>query len=347
MKQYPFSHMLERQRRELKELERATRTSIVSSTDLGKRPMSSLKRGDSLDSEDSSDENSLEEDMSEGSKRLATGMKHIPMVEKYKTPAKCDKKEIRKLWQPLKEQEAKTFEGFLGDISDLIDKVYRRDDKDQTREEDLLILVTMKEIAMRYFIKERREQPSVLASCLREMIKVGEMVDVMATVKFRDKLPDMIIVHVRQYIDNIIDLILNPETFARNKSDLARPGKSLINMFILVVRTLFEQVKTLKSLCSERANLTETGLFQSEQAQELVQAVNLTLDIFAFNPNTFDQHSVHQNSGFEINYDTKSKQRKPSLESEPNKLQKENNDQPKLEAASFNMSKEGSCKIDH
>lgn len=89
-----------------------------------------------------------------------------------------------------------------------------------------------------------------IGNLMRSKISIDEMVNLLASVRFKYKNTDMILITLKQMNDNLLDLLLNPGSFESSIS-LHKPGRSIINMFIFLIKSFFQQVRILKSMYCE------------------------------------------------------------------------------------------------
>ena len=59
---------------------------------------------------------------------------------------------------------------------------------------------------------------------------------------------------IKQINDNLMDLLLNPATFD-SSINLHKQGRSIINLYIFLIKSFFQQIRILKTMyCEDMPN---------------------------------------------------------------------------------------------
>ena len=176
----------------------------------------------------------------------------------------------------LDPEQARSVEFFMGEIDGLLTEISSKNNRDPRRDEDLVILLTLKEFVSRYF--QSPTEPALssdnIARMMRSKIAVNEMIMVLSSIKFKDKNPDMILVTVKQFNDIFLELIINPAGFKTNQISFFRGGKSIINIFIFLIKNYFQQIRIMKSIYIEDSVQSETAyLFHDENIIDILKTL--------------------------------------------------------------------------
>jgi hypothetical protein len=176
----------------------------------------------------------------------------------------------------LDADQTRSVEFFMAEIDVMITEISSKNNRDPRRDEDLVILLTLKEFVSRYF--QSPAEPSLtsdnIARMMRSKITVNEMIMVLSSIKFKDKNPDMILVTIKQFNDIFLELIINPSGFKTNQISFFRGGKSIINIFIFLIKNYFQQIRIMKSIYIEDSVQSETAyLFHDENIIDILKTL--------------------------------------------------------------------------
>jgi hypothetical protein len=176
----------------------------------------------------------------------------------------------------LDADQSRSVEFFMAEIDGMITEISSKNNRDPRRDEDLIILLTLKEFVSRYF--QSPAEPSLstdnIARMMRSKITVNEMIMVLSSIKFKDKNPDMILVTIKQFNDIFLELIINPSGFKSNQISFFRGGKSIINIFIFLIKNYFQQIRIMKSIYIEDSIQSETAyLFHDENIIDILKTM--------------------------------------------------------------------------
>ena len=216
----------------------------------------------------------------------------IPTIEKkFHDHSELEKKSAQSqtsnngIFKGLDSEQIRSVEVFLSDLDNLIREVSNRSNHDPRRDEDLIILITLKHFVTRYFNSpnEPTFSSDVIAKLMKAKINTNEMIMVLSSIKFRDKNSDMILVTVKQFNDIFLELIINPNSFKSNQISFFRGGKSIINIFIFLIKNFFQQIRIMKSIYIEDALHPESMyLFSDDTSVDVLKTlVNSSLELSA------------------------------------------------------------------
>lgn len=174
--------------------------------------------------------------------------------------------------------QIKTIESFTGGMDRVQADTLRTIAYDQHRDEDIIVLAVLAELVNRYF--GIQESPDNIGSLMRSRIPLTEMIGLLGTVRFKDKNSDMILIILKQMNDNLMELLLNPSSF-ESQINLHKPGRSIINLFIFLIKNYFQQVRILKSMYCEDLPTPENQLylFSAENTKSVRRMVAVSLEL--------------------------------------------------------------------
>ena len=176
----------------------------------------------------------------------------------------------------MSETGKSVFESFMSGVDNLMETTLKPSNKDIKRDEDVVSLVLLRHIIHRYFSSDSTD---AIGSIMRSKIKEEDLLSCISNIRFKDKNPDMILIVVKQMNDNLLEAIINPSTF-NSQIDIQKAGKSLVNIFIFLVKNFYQQVKTMRSIyCEESASAESYFLFSAEALNSLKLVVGISLDL--------------------------------------------------------------------
>lgn len=179
----------------------------------------------------------------------------------------------------LDAEQAKAVELFVEEMNGLVKEVSGKNNRDPKRDEDLIVLLTLKRFVTRFFGTPGENQISLgsdtISRLMRSKVTVNDMILVLNSIKFRDKNSDMILVTVKQFSDIFLELIVSPQSFKPSQINFYRGGKSIVNLFIFLLKNFFQQTRLLKSISAEESQFQQEGsfLFSAEPAIQLLTSL--------------------------------------------------------------------------
>lgn len=221
-----------------------------------------------------------------------------------------DKSPIPKRYGGLDLDQIKCIEFFMLEVDKLLSIVSNKENKDPRRDEDLITLMALRQFVARYFAGD--SDSDNIYKIMRSKIKVSEMIMVLSSLKFKDKNPDMILVTVKQFTDIFLELVVNPASFKASQINFYRGGKCIINIFIFLIKSFFQQSRIMRSIYSDDFMKNEVvHLFCGKEILELLKViVDSTIELAAVD---FGQpiSSSHQTSAFQLHSNKNSQAHEP------------------------------------
>ncbi len=176
----------------------------------------------------------------------------------------------------MSETSRNIFDSFTSGIDNFMDTTLKPSNKDVKRDEDVVSLVLLRHIIHRYFSIDSTD---AISSIMRSKIKEDDLLSCISNIRFKDKNPDMILIVIKQMNDNLLESIINPSTFT-SQIDIQKAGKSLVNIFIFLVKNFYQQIKTMRSIyCEESASAESSFLFSIDTLSSLKLVVGISLDL--------------------------------------------------------------------
>lgn len=189
-------------------------------------------------------------------------------------------------------EETSIVDNFVEDINFMIENIVDNLDKKTRTDEDLIVLLTTKELITKYFcftekVKFQEEHFSVimknkiLMTCMLErlsgLLKKGNVQS------NEPNTQDNGLSAIKQLADSLIDLIVNPSNFDLNSFKSKRAGKSVITVFIFMVKNFIQQARVLDAIYSENGSQNQlNGLIQEQNIRYITQTINSALNFMAF-----------------------------------------------------------------
>lgn len=192
-----------------------------------------------------------------------------------------EKTPMSKRYCGLDIDQIKCIEFFMVEIDKLLNIVSSKENKDPRRDEDLITLMALRQFVARYFAGDSATDN--INKLMRSKIKMSEMIMVLSSLKFKDKNPDMILVTVKQFTDIFLELVVNPASFKTSQINFYRGGKCIINIFIFLIKSYFQQARIMKSIYSDDFMKNEVvHLFIGKDVLELLKMiVDATIELAA------------------------------------------------------------------
>lgn len=320
LEDYPFKKMLEQQKKEMKLLIKLSKEMSAQTygDTIGKRVKVEEGREDQSGEDDSNSESS-DVDCRKPHKKLV-----IPTVLAFPS-AECKggkRAPGRALKHNLSEHQSKTLEFFNCEITQLI-KQTSGARWAVTRDDDLLILLAMRQLVVSYFYESAGS--SGLQTLLTRHVMVNDMIGILAGVKFRDKSEDMIIVHLRQYLDTFLDVIVDRRP-VRSLPLHLKPGKSFLNVFLFLAKTWLQQLHTVRHLYAEAACPRDRARLLSADSLDVAAKLSeVILEMLALDNSGKAVSSGQQSSkasGFQFHMSAEAKSQRQQVEGLSNTGQK-------------------------
>lgn len=185
------------------------------------------------------------------------------------------------------------------EVDKLSQVVASKENRDPRRDEDLITLMALKQFVRNYFVGDPLSDQ--VCRIMKSKIKVNEMIMVLSSLKFKDKNPDMLLVTMKQFTDIFFELIVNPESFKTSQINFYRGGKSIINVFIFLIKGYFQQVRIMRSIYSdELAKNDVLHLFEEKDALDVLRVlVSASLQLAA-QPSAVGISGISPNSAFQV-----------------------------------------------
>jgi hypothetical protein len=202
-------------------------------------------------------------------------------------------------YRQLDADQARCIDFFMVEVDKLSEVVASKENRDPRRDEDLITLMALKQFVRNYFLGDPLTDQ--VCRIMKSKIKVNEMIMVLSSLKFKDKNPDMLLVTMKQFTDIFFELVVNPESFKTSQINFYRGGKSIINVFIFLVKGYFQQVRIMRSIYSdELAKNDVLHLFEDKEVLDVLRVlVSASLQLAAL-PNSSGISGISHNSAFQV-----------------------------------------------
>lgn len=201
-------------------------------------------------------------------------------------------------------EQVSALESCLVELEYLINSTANRLNSSKTKDEDLITLITLENIVREYSSYQGDSSLSTpLSRLLWSKIAIKDMMLLLCSLKFKDKNLDMIIVHIKQYNDVLLELLINPGQFHKSHINFYKVGKSIMYMHIFLLKNLFQEFRFLVLPFREASTacLESSFLFSPENLGLLREIVLCCLNIYILEESkeagekpsaAFQQHSV-------------------------------------------------------
>lgn len=202
-------------------------------------------------------------------------------------------------YRQLDADQTRCIDFFMVEVDKLSEVVASKDNRDPRRDEDLVTLMALKQFVRNYFLGDPLNDQ--VCRIMKSKIKVNEMIMVLSSLKFKDKNPDMLLVTMKQFTDIFFELIINPDAFKTSQINFYRGGKSIINLFIFLVKGFFQQVRIMRTIFSDEVGKTDVlYLFEDKEVLEVLRVlVSAALQLTAI-PISSGISTLSQNSAFQL-----------------------------------------------
>lgn len=183
----------------------------------------------------------------------------------------------------LEPEQIKSVESFLEGIEFVRQDVVKPTNTDPRRDEDLIVIAVLKELTLRYFSHPLDNQ-NLSGAVLKSKTTAAEFISQLSNIRFKEKNTDMILIMLKQLSDNLLEILLNPNTSAP-QMNLMKSGKSSINAVLFLVKGYFQQIRTMKSIyCEDGSGTDSLGLLAQEYLRMVRPVVAVTLELCAPEP---------------------------------------------------------------
>lgn len=180
-------------------------------------------------------------------------------------------------------EQVSALDSCLVELDYLINSTANRMNCSRTKDEDLITLITLENIVREYSSYQGDSSLSTpLSRLLWSKIAVKDMMLLLCSLKFKDKNLDMIIVHIKQYNDVLLELLINPSQFQKSHINFYKVGKSIVYMHIFLLKNLFQDFRFLVQPFRESttASPEPNSLFSPENLSQLREIVLSSLNLY-------------------------------------------------------------------
>lgn len=189
----------------------------------------------------------------------------------------------------LETDQIKHVDDFLEGIEIMKQDVLRPSNPDPRKDEDLIVIAVLKELTIRYFSPPSDSLNNV-GAILKSKINPHDFIAQLATIRFKDKNTDMILIMLKQLSDILLEVLLNPNS-TTPQLNLMKSAKSSINVLLFLVKGYFQQIKTIKSIYCEDSSTADFSGILSAECQKMVRPlVSVTVELFL--PDQLKPHPV-------------------------------------------------------
>lgn len=209
-------------------------------------------------------------------------------------------------YKTLDGDQLKSYEHFMSEMDSMVKEITSKNYKDPKRDEDLIQLLSLKQFINRYFgNKEPPFEADMTSRILRARVSIHDMILVLSSIKYKDKGIDMTLVTVKQFNDILLEILIHPTSFKTNVINFFQSGKNIVHVFIFMLKSLFQQVKVIKSIyCEDYPGIDSQHTFQHPTCVEILTGIiTSVLELIAFE----SSHLVQQpnatqnfNSAFQL-----------------------------------------------
>jgi hypothetical protein len=178
----------------------------------------------------------------------------------------------------LETDQIKHIEDFLEGIESVRQDVLRPTNLDPRRDEDLIVISLLKELTLRYFAPQPDLSNNV-GNVLKSKISTQDFIVQLATIRFKEKNTDMILIMLKQLSDILLEVVLNPNS-TTPQLNLMKSAKSSINVVLFLVKGFFQQVRTMKSIYCEDSSGGDASGILSQDCQKMIRPlVSVTVEL--------------------------------------------------------------------
>ena len=178
----------------------------------------------------------------------------------------------------LEPHQIKVVDDFLEGIEIVRQEVVRPSNTDPRRDEDLIVIAILKELTLRYFTTPNEHLSSV-GSVLKSKMAPQDFIGQLATIRFKEKNTDMILIMLKQLSDIMLEVLLNPNSTAP-QFNLMKSAKTSINVLLFLIKGYFQQIKTMKSIYCEDSSSGDGPSGLSFENQRMIRPlVSVTVEL--------------------------------------------------------------------
>ncbi len=241
---------------------------------------------------------------------IPTTEKKVPSAQALDTMIDNDHRSVHSVTsQPFKQldsDQAKSVEIFVQELDNLIQITSLK--RDPRRDEDLIVLMTLKQFVNRYFTDNTLGGDGI-ARTMRNKIPINDMIMMLSSIKFKDKNNDMILVTVKQFDDIYLELLINPSGFKTSHINYYRCGKGIVNVYIFMLMNFFQQIRNMRNIFVEEQSSPVSGgslhhhLIPNDKEMAVLKSlIDLCLELAGNEANVLVANPGHgnNNSAFQL-----------------------------------------------
>ena len=189
-------------------------------------------------------------------------------------------------------ETAAAVEGFIADLDSLLKAALDGSDKKRRTDEEMIVLLTTRQLVSKYFCFTDKmffldEHFSLV---IRDKISLSNMTAALLSFRNRGLASsndlsqlDTAIPKLRLFSDSLVELIVNPSNFDINSFSSRKGGKSIITVFIFMLKNFLQQSRVLEALYSENSGQNNIkGLIQEENVRYVADSINCALNFMAY-----------------------------------------------------------------
>lgn len=188
-------------------------------------------------------------------------------------------------FKTLDSEQLKSYENFMAEMDSMVKEITSKNYKDPKRDEDLIQLLSLKQFIHRYFgPKDSTFDQDFISRILRTRVSIHDMILVLSSIKYKDKGIDMTLVTVKQFNDILLEILIHPTSFKTPHINFFQSGKNIVNVYIFMLKSFFQQMKVIKSLyCEDFAGVDTQHSFQHPVSVEILASIiTSVLELMAF-----------------------------------------------------------------
>ena len=208
-------------------------------------------------------------------------------------------------YKTLDTEQLKSYDHFMGEMDSMVKEITSKNYKDPKRDEDLIQLLSLKQFIHRYFgPKDSTFEHDLISRILRTRVSIHDMILVLSSIKYKDKGIDMTLVTVKQFNDILLEILVHPSSFKTNQINFFQSGKNIVNVYIFMLKSFFQQMKVIKSIyCEDFPGVDTQHSFQHPVSVEILTSIiTSVLELMAFESSNISVPVVAQNfnSAFQL-----------------------------------------------
>ena len=183
-------------------------------------------------------------------------------------------------------------ESFMSDLDSLVKAALDGSEKKKRSDEELIVLLTTRQLVAKYFCFTDKlyflEEHFSLV--IREKISLSHMTAALQSFRCRGPASsndlaqlESAIPKLRLFADSLVELIVNPSNFDINSFSSRKGGKSIISVFIFMLKNFLQQSRVLEALYSENSGQNNLrGLIQEDNLRYVADSINCALNFMAY-----------------------------------------------------------------